>query len=1215
MAFQAPNNVMVIGLGGTGKLVCTYLKKALLEAAKDYMVKESIAKGKERVPPPAYYDLHFGRALPEGVRLVALDLDLSDIPAVDLDFRLDSDPVVGEVVGFNQPLDDVKRSIVETERSDPRIGPWLEPEDAERMVLPLSAVEYRGAGQQRQYSRASFLLSLADPRNVRKFHEQLLKPAIDHFRQRMEVRSGLRNYFFVVGSVAGGVGSGIFLDVGQIVRYYATDLPNSELIGIFVLSRAFTKNLEDDPHVNRELVAANTFAAMRELRRFMLLLEKGYPFEEYRENFAPTGLRDDKGPFQSCFFVDATRNNGDLNTVESIYTVCPAIADYLLLHCVEQEPIVPDYNNIYRAIVQHGRPYATFGIHSFIFPIEDIIADFSHRLGIELQDRLLMAKPPQRDLGPELERFFKESDRYYGQHLPPGEFLIGTPDPANRLALLDEIFTVVNTYRGGTAGYPFDLDQLLTKLRLPKRFVGGQVLDLEAGYTLPLVNVDSQGQEQSDHLKDNDIIQNHLSFGRTEPEEVIKQANKLLDANLGTQNDVAYDRTRPGIRKTYHSVLKYYLERLKEIYGGYTDREGSYCPGLLENTLKALLNQEVSRGPKVDAAGNPMVGRLSRQPLLEARYRFQEAPLETAIAFCAEVLTYIEEYEKIIKAAYDDRIKLDPIAKTDLLMQTEQEAQEAESEFKGATFPYFKAARYLQKMQDLLQVRRWAAMHGYYVELLKALREITLGWKGTLERFRDRILQVRQDLEQSRRHLTNVRHERLKIRVRTYLSRPGSPLEEALYQELMDKEVRRDPEGRSVSRRETFFETVWLDFVPDPTEVGKTGRRGIVRFIYNAYEPLIYSKEDVLINAAPFCDEVRDKSLWELIQGYRDQAGQLRYAPRAGEATSTQLVSDLQRETYELVRYDERAVGPGTIEVEGRQVSIGRDNACYAPWITPSGPDDRLGQYAQAFQTEVGRILSRGIPTAPNLGQAYKIVGVRTTHLMAQEHFAEYQDVAKTYRDCLRRIYAGGQRGTPLHTYLGEKYAAKYELEIMEKRSQLDLPLADGEQFYLPLELIFALENPQAFTDFLWAGVFGLLAFRADPAGNPNYAVRDAGGNDFFLTKGGPDSRDNLIDALLDFTSVRDAPHERIRREVKEAVATERTTRMNTDRQGYADLLRSILRHSEGPLNRFAILFSGPDYKKIITDRHPRAVEYSAEERLEVLLKLLLLREIEMVAA
>jgi len=333
MALEAPRNVMVIGLGGTGKWILTYLKQSLIEASNEWIVKNSELKN---------LDPSYGRSLPEGIKLLCLDIDSAKQIVIDDEIKLDYDPATTEDFAyFGESLAEIK-DYVEEGKVHPVIGPWFERDDALKLTLPISEHDITGAGQQKHYCRLCFLKSLANRSNPRRF-SQILPGYFNYFQEREAKFPCIENYFIIVGSIAGGTGSGCILDVAQILKYHLEQrrvLSNSTIVGISILSEAFSTTFRDLSDLQWNLIRSNCIATMREIHRFLILRGQGYPFSEYKGNWNPSPpITDKKMPFDVYYLIDGTRPSGgdNLTLFKEEYTVFPAVADYLLNVCCQKE--------------------------------------------------------------------------------------------------------------------------------------------------------------------------------------------------------------------------------------------------------------------------------------------------------------------------------------------------------------------------------------------------------------------------------------------------------------------------------------------------------------------------------------------------------------------------------------------------------------------------------------------------------------------------------------------------------------------------------------------------------------------------------------------------------------------------------------------------------------------------------------------------------------
>jgi hypothetical protein len=125
-----------------------------------------------------------------------------------------------------------------------------------------------GAGQYRPYSRLglfyhysradssirqAILDALGKIQNPASINKVMNSPKLQRLNYAADLDAGKRNVY-LVGSLAGGTGSGMFLDMARIVRYLASD---AILVGFLATSRFF-------PHAKPRM-HANTYAALLEL--------------------------------------------------------------------------------------------------------------------------------------------------------------------------------------------------------------------------------------------------------------------------------------------------------------------------------------------------------------------------------------------------------------------------------------------------------------------------------------------------------------------------------------------------------------------------------------------------------------------------------------------------------------------------------------------------------------------------------------------------------------------------------------------------------------------------------------------------------------------------------------------------------------------------------------------------------------------------------------
>jgi hypothetical protein len=213
---------IVIGLGGTGVKTITYLKKNLVEQAPD---------------------------VAQFVRFLAIDID-------ELKGEAPSAGLFGEPIRLDPEKNEFYRIVDQTRGAEakniPAVSSWF-PEDAYKF-LPLA----EGARQAKPVGRLGFFLHHGElARRLHQLTDRIVTPEI---RTRFPgLRAGELN-IYIVSSICGGTGGGLFLDVAYELRYLQEqrELPEkSRIKGLFALGDVY------DAISKR--VLANTYASLREL--------------------------------------------------------------------------------------------------------------------------------------------------------------------------------------------------------------------------------------------------------------------------------------------------------------------------------------------------------------------------------------------------------------------------------------------------------------------------------------------------------------------------------------------------------------------------------------------------------------------------------------------------------------------------------------------------------------------------------------------------------------------------------------------------------------------------------------------------------------------------------------------------------------------------------------------------------------------------------------
>lgn len=375
---------LIVGLGGTGQWVTAYVKKNLL-------------------------DTH--SRLPKEVKILAFDTLAKPEALVGGRGETRSGGRTTGAVGLESGEyfyigGQIRKFIEEVANGDhPHIGSWFQ---ADWYLRTLSEKMFNitdGAGQFRQFGRMAIFHDVAAPSNSRIYN-----PLQDAIVKLKTNNAGAKElHVFLTGSLAGGTGAGMFVDMAHLVRQIASQ-PTVDfkvvLRGFLVLPNAFSHNVEAG--MLRSMYA-RAFAAMRENRRFAVNFDyaKGYPMAYHSGGGHPLWHGAVKGKlFDTLNYIDAQRERLPLSGTPMELGVAPTIADaivasidgeagpILMRHTVNVEQEANTRRE--RGDIKPGEAlFGSIGTYSITFPIHQIMENWAHQLGLELLDILL--KPEEKD--------------------------------------------------------------------------------------------------------------------------------------------------------------------------------------------------------------------------------------------------------------------------------------------------------------------------------------------------------------------------------------------------------------------------------------------------------------------------------------------------------------------------------------------------------------------------------------------------------------------------------------------------------------------------------------------------------------------------------------------------------------------------------------------------------------------------------------------------
>lgn len=357
---------VIIGLGGTGKWILTYIKKSLLDT--------------------------YGGVIPPTIQLLSFDTTSEKISR-DGEAQ-EEDVKVGDVqLNSNSEFlylgGNIKQICLDIrdKQEYPHIGSWLQAKTYLQANDDKAFDISGGAGQKRPFGRMSLFLDLQQ--NVQAKVSTKIVSAISSVISANRQHETVEIY--IIGSLAGGTGAGTFIDVAHLARCYATQ---NSMKGKFAIRGFLALQNSFNSVIQVGKIQPQAFAAMRELDRFMYVFNQSYPIVYNPNN--PT-LRTSYGGsssgklFDSCFLLDANRDVNPLEGVKPKYGVYPTIADAItmLLDGSVGEAFVQHYVNVSNdtALTQSRlqKPvYSSLGAFTLILPVEDIIGSLSYRFMREL---------------------------------------------------------------------------------------------------------------------------------------------------------------------------------------------------------------------------------------------------------------------------------------------------------------------------------------------------------------------------------------------------------------------------------------------------------------------------------------------------------------------------------------------------------------------------------------------------------------------------------------------------------------------------------------------------------------------------------------------------------------------------------------------------------------------------------------------------------------
>lgn len=243
--------------------------------------------------------------------------------------------------------------------------------------LPLSKTFLKettidGASQMRPKSRIAFL----DVTLANELHE--LEKVIDKLFDYQEP-SKIR--VMIISSLAGGTGSGMFIQVALWLRqFFAKHACEVTIRGIFVLPDVFIRTVEDIRKDDREKKSlyANAYGAIRELNTITKIMTKDYtPPLPVRIDHLFDSTKDANSGQPVCdysFFIDDVSEDGGVLTDLAGYEEAVARLVYMQLYAPMHDDLYSEEDNLFKRFQLSSEPlYGSCGAAKALYPTADIV--------------------------------------------------------------------------------------------------------------------------------------------------------------------------------------------------------------------------------------------------------------------------------------------------------------------------------------------------------------------------------------------------------------------------------------------------------------------------------------------------------------------------------------------------------------------------------------------------------------------------------------------------------------------------------------------------------------------------------------------------------------------------------------------------------------------------------------------------------------------------
>ena len=370
-----PITTLLIGIGGSGGWTAVNVKRQLYDAYENRM--------------------------PGNVRIVVLDTAAQAIFKVGADgLEREEGMGIGQTILQRSEMShvggEVKDLVLDIDRTNkyPHVKSWFQSKwFLENLPDDLFNLD-RGAGMFRQFGRFAIFRDVQAPGTSAV--SEILNNTLTSLANSMSADDPALNVI-VCGSLAGGTGAGMFIDIPHLVQQVA-DINNIKisLRGFFYLPDAFRVDLRNNQRTDAQ---GRAFAAMRELSRFLLNsnYQTGYPMHYHAPG---TGFNQDLWRanntgklYDFVYMFDGTGFNTRRLQESTAVAVADSIVNFL---DPNYGPRQEQYAANIQSAIQNRRGrvgkqafVSSLGAYSIIMPIQQIMENWAYRLVHEFMDDLV----------------------------------------------------------------------------------------------------------------------------------------------------------------------------------------------------------------------------------------------------------------------------------------------------------------------------------------------------------------------------------------------------------------------------------------------------------------------------------------------------------------------------------------------------------------------------------------------------------------------------------------------------------------------------------------------------------------------------------------------------------------------------------------------------------------------------------------------------------